>query len=156
MQKPRIQRVVAPLCLASGAAPAAEVKWSQASPCPTPAALGEAPVEDLGSLPPEHFQGQWLLSVSTLSSWTNNAPGNQVHTKVSGARVGQRWMGMSAQCRVERLGKTSDCTRGRWKKGVSKTAELSGGQRTRCRDPRLHKRAWMGGEMGRQRAGLKF
>ena len=65
-------------------------------------------------------------------------------------------MGVSAQCRVERLGKTSDCTRGRWKKGMGKTAELSGGQRTRCRDPRLHRRAWMGGEMGRQRADLKF
>lgn len=52
--------------------------------------------------------------------------------------------------------KTSDCTRGRWKKGVGKTAELSGRQRTRCRDPRLHKRACMGGEMGRQRADLKF
>ena len=70
--------------------------------------------------------------------------------------MGHRWMGVSAEWGVDHLGKTSDCTRGRWKKGVDKTTEPSGGQRNRCREPRLHKRAWMGGEMGRQRADLKF
>lgn len=152
MQKPRIQRAVAPLCLVSGAAAAAEVKWSQASPCPTPellGSLGRRTSQGPGSLPPEHSQGQWLLSVPTLSSWTSNAPGNQVHTGVSGARGGQRWMGLSAECGVDHLGKTSACTRGRWEKGVGKTAEPSVGQRNRCRDPRLHSNAWMGGEMGR-------
>lgn len=97
-----------PLCLASGGAPAAEGKWSQACLAPRQsclASLGEAPVKDPGSLPPEHSQGRWLMSVSIFSSWTSSAPGNQVHTGVSGARVGQRWMRVSAQCRVERLGK---------------------------------------------------
>ena len=156
MQKPRIQRAVAPICLISAAA---EVKWSQASPCPTP--------ELLGSLWEKHQSRTWFPTSRALprpvaSVGANSLLLDKQCPRESGPHWGVRSKGgPEVDGGVSRLwgwppGKTSDCTRGRWKKGVGKTAEPSGGQRNRCRDPRLHKRAWMGGEMGRQRADLKF
>lgn len=87
-RSPESRQSGAPLCLAS------EVhqlqKWSQACLAPRQsclASLGEAPARTRVPSPPEHSQGRWLMSVS-IFSWTSSAPGNQVHTGVSGARGG--------------------------------------------------------------------
>ena len=135
MQKPRIQRAVAPICLISAAA---EVKWSQASPCPTP--------ELLGSLWEKHQSRTWFPTSRALprpvaSVGANSLLLDKQCPRESGPHWGVRSKGgPEVDGGVSRLwgwppGKTSDCTRGRWKKGVGKTAEPSGGQRNRCRDP---------------------
>ena len=63
---------------------------------------------------------------------------------------------MSAECGAEHLGQTWDMyKRQTGRKRAGRKAEPGGGQRSRYRDPRLHKRAWTEGEMDRQRTGLK-